>query len=73
MERHEQEGIVLDQCGPCRGTWFDIGEVVVVHKLPRHQGLAASTVDEHGAANEPPGWTVALGIISRLVFPFLPF
>lgn len=73
MERYEKDGILLDQCSPCRGTWFDIGEIVVVHKLPRYQGLAGSTVDERATEDEPPGWAVALDIISRLVFPFLPF
>lgn len=73
MDRYEKDGILLDQCPPCRGTWFDIGEIVAVHRLPIHQGLAASTVDEHAADDEPPGWAVALDIISRLVFPFLPF
>jgi Zn-finger nucleic acid-binding protein len=73
MERYERNGVVLDQCAPCRGTWFDIGEIVAVYQLAPHQGLAASTVDEHATDDEPPAWVIALNLISRMVFPFLPF
>lgn len=73
MERYEKEGVLLDQCGPCTGTWFDVGEVAAVFKLAPPQGLAASTVDEHAADDEPTGWLVALSVVSRLVFPYLRF
>jgi len=73
MERFEKGGILLDQCGPCGGTWFDVGEIVAVYNLAPVQGLAASTVDEHGHEDEPPPWAIALNVASRMLFPFLPF
>lgn len=73
MERFEKRGVWLDQCAPCRGTWFDIGEIVAVYQLTPHQGLAASTVDEHATDDEPPAWEIALGMVSRMLLPFLPF
>jgi Zn-finger nucleic acid-binding protein len=73
MERFEKNGVVLDRCAPCQGTWFDIGEIVAVYQLVPHQGLAASTVDEHATDDEPPAWVIALNLVSRMVFPFLPF
>ncbi|HML97164.1 MAG TPA: zf-TFIIB domain-containing protein [Tepidiformaceae bacterium] len=72
MERFEKEGIWLDQCAPCRGTWFDVGEIVAVYQLRPHQGLAASTVDEHATGDELPAWEIALGIVGRMLLPFLP-
>lgn len=73
MERFEKEGVTLDQCTTCRGTWFDMGEIVRVYGLAPAQGLAASTVDEHATDGEPPGWLLALQVASRIAFPFLPF
>ena len=73
MQRLEKDGVILDQCAPCRGTWFDIGEIVTIYQLAPYQGLAASTVDEHAADDEPSAWAIALDVVSRLVFPFLPF
>lgn len=72
MQRMEKDGILLDQCAPCRGVWFDIGEIVAVYSLVPAQGLAASTVDEHAHDDEPPAWAVALGVASRAILPFLP-
>jgi Zn-finger nucleic acid-binding protein len=72
MERFEKDGVTLDQCGPCRGTWFDVGEITAVYSIAPPQGLAASTVDEHATDDLPSGWMMALDIASRLAFPFLP-
>ena len=73
MERFDKEGVTLDQCAACNGVWFDIGEIVRVYGVARVQGLAASTVDEHAYDDEPPGWLIALNVVSRIAFPFLPF
>lgn len=72
MERFEKDGALLDQCPPCRGIWFDMGEIARVYSLKAPQGLAAATVDEHAADGEPAGWLMALGVLGRMVFPFLP-
>jgi Zn-finger nucleic acid-binding protein len=72
MQRFEKDGVTLDQCAACNGTWFDMGEIVRVYNLAPAQGLAASTIDEHATDDEPPGWLIALNIAARLAFPFLP-
>ncbi len=69
MERTEEDGVQLDQCGHCTGTWFDTGEIAAVHKLVPAQGLAAGTVDEHAADDEPPAWLTAAMILSRVFLP----
>lgn len=73
MERFEKSGVTLDQCPPCRGTWFDIGEISAVYQLKPFQDLAASTVEETPPENDVNGFMLALDIASRLAFPFLPF
>ena len=73
MERFEKSGVSLDQCAPCRGTWFDVGEITAVYQLKPVQGLAASTVEETSAEDDVNGLLFALDIASRLAFPFLPF
>ena len=73
MERHERDGVRLDQCTPCQGTWFDVGEIAAVYKLAPVQGLAASTVDENAPDNVPPAWWLAANVLARLFVPFLPF
>lgn len=72
MERFSERGIFLDQCGPCRGTWFDTGEIAAVYQLVPPQGLAMSTVDEHATDDELPGWLLAAGALARAFLPFLP-
>jgi len=73
MERFEKSGVTLDQCTPCRGVWFDIGEISAVYQLKPFQDMAARTVEEMPAENDINGWMVALDIATRLAFPFLPF
>lgn len=72
MDRSVEKGISLDHCGPCRGTWFDTGEIVATHGLEPPQGLAMSTVDEHASDDEPPGWLLALQVLGRMFLPFFP-
>ncbi len=72
MERYEKSGITLDQCPPCRGTWFDVGEITAVYDLKPPQGLAASTVEETAGVDEPSGLLIALDIAARIAFPFIP-
>lgn len=72
MERFQEHGIYLDQCVPCRGTWFDTGEIGAIYHMEEPQGLAMSTVDEHGTDNAPPAWLAAAGILARVFLPFLP-
>jgi len=70
MERFDQGGVRLDQCAPCRGTWFDTGEIVAAYKLVPVQSLAMSTVDELASENEPPAWWIAASILGRLFIAF---
>ena len=72
MERFETEGVSIDHCAACNGTWFDMGEIARVYGLQRAQGLAASTIDEHATDDEPSGWLIALNIAARLALPYLP-
>jgi hypothetical protein len=72
MERSEHKGVRLDHCAPCRGTWFDVGEIVSVYKLVPQQGLAMSTVDENAADNVPPEWWLAASVLARVFLPWLP-
>jgi Zn-finger nucleic acid-binding protein len=71
MERFEREGMQLDQCAACRGTWFDTGEIARVFRLEPVQGLAASTVDEHALEGSPPPWLLAAWILGRVFLPFV--
>jgi Zn-finger nucleic acid-binding protein len=71
MERAEFKGVTIDQCGPCMGVWFDMGEIAAAFELGSQQGLAASTVDEHATDDEPPAWWFAANILGRLFLPFL--
>ena len=71
MDRVKEQGVFLDQCTPCMGVWFDMGEITAVFHLAPPQGLAASTVDEHACDDEPSGWMVALNVLSRLLLPYL--
>lgn len=71
MERFERESMQLDECAPCRGTWFDTGEIARVFKLEPVQGLAASTVDENAPDEVPPPWLLAASVLVRMFLPFL--
>ena len=71
MARGKTQGVTVDTCGQCRGTWFDIGEVAVAFGLQPPQSLAMQTVDEHAADNEAPGWYYAAEVILRLFLQFL--
>jgi len=72
MDRFDKAGIRLDTCNLCHGTWFDIGEITHVYKVPIPQGLAASTIDEHAADDEPPGWLAFLTSVARIALPYFP-
>lgn len=72
MERFERDGVRLDKCEPCHGTWFDVGEIVTVYKLVPSQSLAMSTVDETAAEGDPPAWWIAANILARVFLPWLP-
>jgi len=71
MERFQREGITLDACAACKGTWFDVGEIAAVYGLQPFQDYAASLIDEHAADDEPPGWALMLGTVLRVVAPFI--
>jgi Zn-finger nucleic acid-binding protein len=71
MASADQHGLVIDHCAPCRGTWFDTGEIVARFGLRPVQGLAASTVDE--SAPDPVPSTlleIALLVLRALIFRF---
>ena len=72
MDRFDKAGIRLDACSRCHGTWFDIGEITHVYRIPIPQGLAASTVDEHAADDESPGWLTFLSAVARIALPYFP-
>lgn len=69
MTRFIENGITLDSCGACHGTWFDMGEIAAVYGLEPPQSLAASTVAEHAMDDAPPSWWVALQILLRAFLP----
>jgi Zn-finger nucleic acid-binding protein len=71
MSRFTRKGITVDGCAPCKGTWFDMGEITAIFEVAPPQGLAASTVDEHATDDDPPAWLMALDILLRLFVPFL--
>jgi Zn-finger nucleic acid-binding protein len=72
MQRFIEKGIHLDQCAPCRGTWFDTGEISAVYDLESPQSLAMATVDENAADNVAPPWLLAAQVLGRVFLPFLP-
>ena len=72
MERFKEHGMYLDQCPPCRGTWFDTGEIATVYDLEEPQSLAMSTINENEMDDSPPDWLTAAMILGRAFLPFLP-
>lgn len=71
MERYEKNGVKLDQCGPCRGTWFDVGEITAVFGLKQVEGLASGMVSETSKEDDRAALWFALDIATRMVFPYL--
>lgn len=41
MQRFGSNGIQLDTCATCRGTWFDMGEIAAVYSLQPVESLAS--------------------------------
>lgn len=72
MLPEERDGVTLDHCQPCAGLWFDLGEIARVYRLAPAQGLAAATVDETAADEEPPAWQLAAEVLLRMFLPFVP-
>jgi Zn-finger nucleic acid-binding protein len=72
MERFQQDAITLDQCEPCRGTWFDIGEFAAAYHLERPKGITEEMVEQYPPplANVDP-WEVGLQIGAQLLFTLL--
>jgi hypothetical protein len=69
MERYDKGAIRLDQCGGCRGVWFDVGEIGAVYGLSPVQGLAARTVDETVGPSDGTLLKQALWILARVFLP----
>lgn len=72
MDRETRNGITLDRCARCGGTWFDIGEVGRVYGLARPQSLACAMVDEHAGPDDSELALRAIGVLARMFVPFLP-
>lgn len=71
MAISDRHGLIIDTCEPCRGSWFDTGEIVATFNLRPVQGLAASTVDE--AAPDETGsalFEIALLVLRAVVLRF---
>ena len=71
MQRFKRDGVTLDTCGPCRGVWFDVGELGRVYGLQPPQGIATSGLDAHACDDEPAGWWIMLRIVLELVARFV--
>lgn len=64
MERAKQDGVWLDLCPSCGGTWFDTGELAEVFGLQAPRTLAAGESAPGGTAA---AWQQLLEVVSRLV------
>ncbi len=76
MKRHVQGGVTIDTCGPCRGAWFDTGEIAALYQLagpgPRllaGSGFAADGEDTASDSSDLLGLALAVGLrLAGLVF-----
>jgi Zn-finger nucleic acid-binding protein len=73
MERFTSEGVTLDSCAPCKGTWFDVGELGQLNHLTRPEPPASGVADLVAANNRRMRGVLvwrAIGLMSRVVGPF---
>jgi Zn-finger nucleic acid-binding protein len=74
MDRFEQNGISVDACAACCGTWFDMGEITAIFGISQptdlsRLGVAREAVDDEADDGLGP-WLTALNIALTL-FRFL--
>lgn len=72
MQRFRLGGVDLDACDPCRGTWFDAGEVATVYGIASRSTEPASSVAAADAAQESGNPRLAMALdIAFLLLRFL--
>lgn len=69
MERRKEGAVTLDACAPCRGTWFDVGEVAAVYGLRPAPTAMEKVYGELEPVEESSLVMTALGIVARLFLP----
>jgi Zn-finger nucleic acid-binding protein len=52
MDRFEQNGISVDACAACRGTWFDMGEITAIFGISQPVDLGRLAVASEAARTE---------------------
>ncbi len=69
LVRGTWRGVTVDTCEPCKGMWFDVGEISVAFGLKPPQSLPMQLVDENAVPAGGEGWeaaiTTALGLLLR--------
>jgi hypothetical protein len=59
----------LDACEPCRGTWFDVGELAALFGLSEPYRPAAGAMAMGADEATVPHWQVALDVVFALLLP----
>lgn len=71
MDRGTLRKVTVDTCHPCKGVWFDVGELAVAFGLEPPQSMAMAMVDEHAMDGEPEGWQLALSTALNIFLRFV--